>query len=316
MTFFRVFYNVYIHYRIHQNELEGVNMPRLTRLQIAKNDIKKILEETKNKIFTPSDIAKILSENRGFLRLPVSLTSKGFTDFLKKEKIISEIELKFPNRKYVRYLRNEVSVFEIALSLHPNTYISHYSAIYLHQLTEQFPKTIYINLEQPKKTRTSSELSQERIDFAFKGKQRVSKNRCKFHDNEICILNGKFTGNFGIIKMITPDNSGLSVTGIERTLIDSVVRPEYSGGVFEILKAFENAKDILSINEMLATLKTIDYTYPYHQAIGFYLERAGYPENKIKLVERMERQYDFYLTYNMKETEYSRKWKLFYPKGF
>ena len=60
----------------------------------------------------------------------------------------------------------------------------------------------------------------------------------------------------------------------------------------------------------------MDYTYPYHQAIGFYLEKAGYNENVIKLIEKIEIKYNFYLTYEMKEKEFSERWKLFFPKGF
>jgi hypothetical protein len=94
------------------------------------------------------------------------------------------------------------------------------------------------------------------------------------------------------------------------------VRPNYSGGIYEVLHAYEAAKDRVSVNRLMATLKKLDYTYPYHQAIGFYMEQAGYSESVLKLVEKMEIKYDFYLTYKMKEPEYSERWKLYYPRGF
>jgi hypothetical protein len=68
---------------------------------------------------------------------------------------------------------------------------------------------------------------------------------------------------------------------------------------------------------MLAMLKKLNYTYPYHQAIGFYLQRAGnYREAQIQLLKKFDFKYDFYLDHGMRNLEYSKEWKLYYPKGF
>ncbi|MGI9056899.1 MAG: hypothetical protein ACR2F2_13980, partial [Pyrinomonadaceae bacterium] len=59
-----------------------------------------------------------------------------------------------------------------------------------------------------------------------------------------------------------------------------------------------------------------DYVYPYQQAIGFYLEKSEvYDENKIQMLKEIPMNFDFYLDYKMKETEYSVAWKLHYPKN-
>ncbi len=59
------------------------------------------------------------------------------------------------------------------------------------------------------------------------------------------------------------------------------------------------------------------YTYPYHQAIGFYLERSGgYSQSQLDLLRQFDIQYDFYLAHQMKEMDYNEKWRLFIPKGF
>ena len=106
------------------------------------------------------------------------------------------------------------------------------------------------------------------------------------------------------------------VTNIERTLIDITVRPSYAGGIFEVLKAFTLAKEQVSVNALAAMLQKIQHTYPYHQAIGYYLERAGYKPRVLDLMRRFPMEYDFYLANAMGEAEYVKDWRLFIPKGF
>ena len=65
----------------------------------------------------------------------------------------------------------------------------------------------------------------------------------------------------------------------------------------------------------MSYLFKLKHVYPYHQAIGFYLEKAEYKANQIALVEKIEMKNDFYLDYQMKNSDYSSRWKLFYPKG-
>jgi predicted transcriptional regulator of viral defense system len=99
-------------------------------------------------------------------------------------------------------------------------------------------------------------------------------------------------------------------------LIDATVKPMYAGGVFEVAKAFALAKDRLSVNKLIPMLRRLDFTYPYHQAIGYYLERAGYKSSQLDLVRRLPMEHDFYLTHEMGETRYEPTWRLFVPNGF
>lgn len=287
-----------------------------TRLQLAKKEIINVFQNTTKRVWKSSEIAKILSDNRGNWKLAQKTTVSEFVNYLMETAELSEIKLNFPSRKEKRFIWGSLTIYEILMGLNDNSYFSHYTAMLLNDLTDQIPKTIYLNIEQPSRNIGGiKKLEQTNIDRAFSNKPRSSKNFTVYNINRIYLLNGKQSGNLGVEEIRDPNNSILRVTNLERTLIDIVVRPVYSGGVYEILEAYKKAKDKVSVNKLVSYLFKLNHIYPYHQAIGFYLEKAGYRENQISLVERMEKINSFYLDYRMKEPSYSTRWKLFHPKG-
>ncbi|MBK9737087.1 MAG: hypothetical protein IPO92_19890 [Saprospiraceae bacterium] len=67
--------------------------------------------------------------------------------------------------------------FTVISGLKSESYFTHYSALYLHQLSLQIPKTIYLNFEHkssPSNKRDENIVLQESIDKAFQGSQRKS----------------------------------------------------------------------------------------------------------------------------------------------
>lgn len=285
-------------------------------LRLAKRDITTKIQNLDIQVLSKEDISNILKENKDLWGLKyIELSVKRFIQFLVEEEIVKEFIFESPNRKIKRYSVNDVSIYDVASTLIKNAYFSHYSAIYLHQLTEQIPKKLYLNYEQSKKPRNKSTLNQENINKAFKKPQRKTNNIIKIDNTEIFVLNGMYSNNLGVIS-VQNNKSKISITNLERTLIDIVVRPSYSGGVFEILKAYKNAKDKISVNKLVSILKKLDYIYPYHQSIGFYLDKAGYSEKQLSLISNFEIKYDFYLETQISDYEYCSKWKLYIPKGF
>lgn len=293
-------------------------MPK-TRFQIAKSDIVEAVDGLRSNVFTSSQLQRLLDQSRDFWRLSRTMTVTKFIKELRETTELKKVELNFPNRKEIRYVWRQATVYELLMTLPGNPYFTHYAAMSLHQLTEPIPKILYVNCEGRPLPRATGGLEQHRIDLAFRGKGRPSNNITTVKDHTVCLLNGKNTEQLGVIDGLGPDREHIRLTNVERTLIDITVRPMYSGGVGEVLKAFRTAKerDVVSANKLAATLKKLDFIYPFHQAIGFYMERAGvYGDSSLDIVKQFEVKYDFYLTYQMKDMEYSKDWRLFYPKGF
>ncbi len=294
----------------------------LSRFQAMQHAGEQIVEEIKSygpgHIFTFSALRDILKDNRERWILPKVTTTKDFIKFLAEEGILHPVEIETPwegNAK--RYILGEASPYRIALSLRKDSYLSHYTALYLHELTDNIPKNIFTNKEQSRKpSNADSNLRQENIDRAFSKPMRKTNQVAEFDGHRVYLINGKNVSKLGVIDNFSLDDEEVSITGMERTLIDAVVRPGYVGGVQEVFGAFKMAQGQISVNRLMALLKKMNYRYPYHQAVGFYLEKAGYKNSQLALVERMEANCDFYLTYNMDDKAYSKRWRLYYPERF
>jgi len=296
---------------------------RKARIQIARPDIIKHFDQHPAKVFQMSEIARELGEKRDFWRLTQGTTTSAFIKFLASTGKLSSFLFPFPKpyKQKTRYAWGSPPFYEVILALKPGCYFSHYTAMLIHGLTEQTPKTVYLNDEQRLGSWLAGKLSQKSIDAAFRRPVRVTNQVAETDEFRVVIVNGKNTDKLGVVEN---ESSGerrerfgkIRFTNLERTLIDICVRPVYSGGVSEVLKAFELAREPVSVNRLAAMFTKLAYNYPYHQLIGFYLERAGYKSSSIDLFRAMPREFDFYLVHEMKEKDYVKDWKLFIPKGF
>lgn len=256
-----------------------------TRLQLARSEIIAILDNHRDRIHKQRGLERLLSENRDEWRLAQKTGFKEFLEYLLKSRKLRRLEFGFPHRKEVRYTWGKIPIEPVLLTLKPNCYFSHFTAVQLHELTEQDPRTVYVNHEQRPKPISQGGLSQERIDAAFRRKPRMTRNLAmvkgtKREGIRVCLLNGKHTGYLGVEERDVPSwdeaaSARLRLTDIERTLIDIAVRPFYAGGVSEVLKAYEHAAERASVNRLAGLLRKLGYVYPYHQAVGFYLDAAG-----------------------------------------
>jgi predicted transcriptional regulator of viral defense system len=290
-------------------------MGNKTRFSIAKKDIIHYFNESGKKVFSKNDIGTVLGENRQFWRLTDSLTIAGFIELLLNSTDLITHKIKFNSHTSILYSWGQIDINDLALSLNAKGYISHYSAIYYLGLTEQIPKTIYITVEQSKKKdKNSKALKQLQIDNAFAKPTRLSNNYALYNDQKICLLNGMHTDLLGVE---INSEKNVRVTNIERTLIDITIRPEYSGGIYEVLKAYDNASQDVSINKLVSYLKKFNYIYPFHQCVGFYMMATGkYSDSQLQLLRKMEMPLKFYLTHGIEKKVFSKEWNLYYPANF
>lgn len=273
--------------------------------------ITEILEATGKCVYTPRDLDQMQRATPGLNKLSLGT----FCGILVETMKLRHLDLKSANYpKIARYCRGNLCPYELALTIKPESYLSHASAAYLHALLPKEPTFIYVNAEQGPKPRSGS-LTQEALDRSFALKQRTSNFMYRFNRWRFVLIRGKHTKGLGVETLRSPSKRALPGTNLERTLIDLVVRTAYAGGVRRVFEAYCKARGRASTDKLVETLEALDFVYPYHQAIGFYMERAGYAESGLAALMKLGSHFDFYLTHGIQTRDYDAKWRIYYPAG-
>ncbi|MCZ8168253.1 MAG: hypothetical protein ACK5RV_10500 [Flavobacterium sp.] len=283
----------------------------------AEQLIKNHLFNDDLKAYTTFDLAEIFNDNREEWSIAEYRNQHHFIKFLEEVDILKGIKLKHQSTGSIKqiYKESDATLFNIALTIKKDGYLSNYTAMQIHQLTLQIPKSIYVSYNKSYSYPSiDNELEQESIDAAFSKAQRITSEIYKSEvDNTrfYFIQKAYQDKDIGVVS-----ENGYTYTDLERTLIDIAMRPAYSGGVFEVLGAFELAREKVDIIRINDYLNKLNYLYPYHQLLGFYMDKAGFDKEKVENIFLKDIKHNFYLTYNMSNKEFDPKWKIFYPKGF
>lgn len=302
------------------------------RKEILNNFFKKLFEKKSQTVFTES-LIKELQNNHGVSLKMASYFFDTFLDFLISNNFLTTLtfNINSPYREKTiwvsTYFQNKsdyAKFIEIFQVIYPRGYFSHYTAMRYYKLTEQLPKSIYINQEQQYVSKEhvqyeKNNISQKSLDSAL---QKVAKKR----ESTLSLFNytgfkisGKNTKNIGTTSA-NINNFKIKITSIERTLIDIMVHQEYSGGIGEVIDAYVKTYHLhqegeinFSINKTIRILKKLNYIYPYYQSIGFLLEKVGFNVEKIKKEFTIE--HNFYLTRGLplNSLALNKSWKIYIP---
>lgn len=286
------------------------------------DEITKDLESRGSQLYKPSEVIQNATLAISVAGIPVQVNHAKLIEALLKRGL-RRLEIRpvtasrQTHRAYKpieRYAWGSPSNYEIALSLRGGSYLSHGTAVTLHGLiADEVPERIYVNKEQSSKPTIHGVLTQSAVDRAFKNEARGSNYVYGYSGVEIVLLNGKHTRNLGVVEQRHSQAGRVVLTGLERTLIDIAVRPQYAGGIEAVLEAFRAAKHKVSCKALSEMLTALGYIYPYHQAIGFYLTRAGYPDSDKSVFSSRGAKIDFYLGNRIKRPLLDKDWRIYYP---
>lgn len=286
----------------------------------ALPQIEKYFAHLKENAFTTNDLATIFGDHRLQWKIAAYRNSKDFIKFLKERDVLQIKRLKHQLTGSIKTIlsKKDSTYYDIGLAIKKEGYLSNYTAMVLHELTLQIPKTVYVSYMKNETIAYHNPddviLTQNSIDSAFSKPQRLTSDVYKSETDGYRLY--FVQKNYAPKDIGVVSSKNLRFTDLERTILDITVRPAYSGGVFQVLDAYIAAKQKVDPEKLLNYLNGLNYIYPYHQLVGFYLDKAGYSKPILDLFFEKISDYNFYLTYNISNKKFNEKWKIFYPKGF
>lgn len=164
-----------------------------------------------------------------------------------------------------------ISEFEVLMEVHPYAALGHVSALAFHQLTDTLPKDLIALIPRGQlldiyPSGTSAE------DWV--GIDRVTGRKApRIFNQPVQWITVTPEHYFGI-QEYRPFGYGVRATNPERTLIDGLQRPDLSGGINNVLKAWASAQDIVNINAVIQYTDRLDINV-LRQRVGFVLEEIG-----------------------------------------
>jgi predicted transcriptional regulator of viral defense system len=128
-------------------------------------------------------------------------------------------------------------------------YISHYSALELHQMTTQPVNTVYVTVPRQRTNRTVADVA-----YRF-----IYANPRSF---------------WGWEPVWVTDQEQVQVSDLEKTLLDGTARPDLCGGLAELAKGLWLRKNDLNEERLLAYIERLDHKAAAKR-LGFLLETYG-----------------------------------------
>lgn len=199
-----------------------------------------MLHERGRALFTHADVEAITGlQAKSARNLVAGLVNRGLATRLKPGLFIL---VPFELGREREYLGNPYVVAR-ELAETPNYYVSHASAMDLHQMVTQPQLAVFVT--SPKAIRPRSVLGTE---FRFV--------RCKPEDM------------FGILDIWATKTERVRVSGLERTVLDGLKQPEHCGGLTEVAKGFWMRRDAIAVP------KLVDYAL--RLGVGAVVRRLGF----------------------------------------
>lgn len=222
--------------------------------------------------------------------------------------------------KLLTFDLNKVQIIDILAAFQPKYYLSHFSALYLHELTNHRPEEYFLSKEIIGRNPPHSKVKvHERIQQAFLKSPRKTSHYLTYNKTKITLLEKQDLNKIGIknksLKVDEKRQINVYFTSLERTLIDSIISPHYSGGIKTVINAFFKSR--INIDNLYKIYKAYSPFYPYWQSIGFLLHRLKPPSASKKWLQYFSSpKMKFYLDKSFNETwSYDLRWKVYYPKG-
>ena len=116
----------------------------------AESDIRDYFAKNNFLVYTRNDLIDIFNQQRDFWEIASYRNYKHFLSFLDEKQILIKEKLVNIHNGAIKYLWNKFNVtnFDKAIAIKKDGYLSNFSAMQIHGITLQIPKTIFVSFDQ------------------------------------------------------------------------------------------------------------------------------------------------------------------------
>lgn len=173
-----------------------------------------------------------------------------------------------------------VNPYEVLMEASFDGAVAYSSAMVLHHLTDQRYKTLHFLI--PKKSdRKVRPLDTSSLDWEQVERDDIPTprrlNRIASHGVEYHTTKAEWY--FGL-ETIRPEGFSITITDLERTLIDGLRFPKYCGGLGEVFRAWVRAEGLFDLDRLVLYADKFASGITY-QRLGFVLETLGYHDRRL-----------------------------------
>jgi predicted transcriptional regulator of viral defense system len=163
-----------------------------------------------------------------------------------------------------------VNELELAQECNPQSVVSHLSAIHLHRLTDSFPNEIHLVTPAGTADQTPPGIPPHLwgadVGFSVKAPQVLEGVPVYWHRRLPKLWFGNREALHGGVTLATTD--------LERTLLDALEKPAWSGGFSTVLEAWRNASAVWNLDRLVEYTERIGSPLG-RQRVGFLVEALG-----------------------------------------
>ena len=243
------------------------------------------LGEKDQRVFTIQDIKKILNVSTAHARNIAS-------DMVKKntvERVKPGLFVRIPESVILNKQQYTEDAILIAAKSTENAFLSHYTALTIYGVAERYTTQIYVTTTK-------------------------HQRNIKYHEikiNYIKIIPKKFFG----YKTMNYSNESIQISDLERTIIDVINKPKYSGGWVETINCLKNLDEI-NYKQLIMYIKKFNNKTTARK-IGYMLEKLenlNPPQKIIREIKEFSGSNELYFDDTKKGT-YDQKWNLIIPEN-
>jgi len=237
------------------------------------------------RVFTTADIVQILNISFAHARnIASSMVKKNVV-----ERVKSGLFVRIPESVILDRQQYAEDAILIAAKATKNSYLSYYTALTIHGLSERYTKHIYV-------TTTTHQRNIHYHDITINYIQTIPK---------------KYFGT----TTLSYSNEQIQISDIERTIIDIINKPQHAGGWAETINCLKNL-DKVNYKKITTYLKKYDNKTTARK-IGYIIENLNNlsPSKQIlKQIKQLSGSNDIYFD-TTKKGIYNSAWNLIIPKN-